>query len=135
MWGRHGRRIELPRGAGGVYDADGLTGRMDLIIRLYDDKHTCITKEADMPISKLGQRRQVVIPKATCDELGLQEGDFVEVMLAEGHMVIKPQRPTLAQRAVIDTRLAEAEEDLQAGRVNGPFATVDELKRHLDAPR
>ena len=32
-----------------------------------------------MAISKLGLRRQVVIPKEICEELGLQEGDFVEV--------------------------------------------------------
>jgi hypothetical protein len=36
---------------------------------------------------------------------------------------------------VIDKRLAEAEEDVKAGRVSGPFATVDQLKQHLDAQR
>lgn len=93
-----------------------------------------------MPISKLGQRRQVVIPKEICDELGLQEGDFVEVMSAGGKVIIKPKKMvdadevlTPAQRAVIDKRLAAAEEDIKAGRVSGPFATVDNLKRHLDA--
>ncbi len=30
-----------------------------------------------MPIGKIGQRRQVVIPKEICEELGLQTGDFV----------------------------------------------------------
>jgi AbrB family looped-hinge helix DNA binding protein len=95
-----------------------------------------------MPISKIGQRRQVVIPKDICDELGLQEGDFVEVTSAEGKVIIKPKEVvdadevlTSAQRAVIDKRLAEAEEDLRAGQVSGPFATVDTLKRHLDAQR
>src|SRR5215475_3148015 len=93
-----------------------------------------------MPISKLGQRRQVVIPKEICDELGLQEGDFVEVASEEGKVIIKPKKVidademlTPAQRAVIDKRLAEAEEDVKAGRVGGPFATVDQLKQHLDA--
>jgi AbrB family looped-hinge helix DNA binding protein len=95
-----------------------------------------------MPISKLGQRRQIVIPKEICDELGLQEGDFVEVTSAKGLVIIKPKKVvdadevlTPAQRAVIDTRLAEAEKDIKAGRVSGPFATVDTLKRHLDAQR
>ena len=32
-----------------------------------------------MAISRLGQRRQVVIPKEICRSLGLEEGDFVEV--------------------------------------------------------
>jgi AbrB family looped-hinge helix DNA binding protein len=95
-----------------------------------------------MPISKIGQRRQVVIPKDICDELGLQEGDFVEVTSAQGKVIIKPKKVvdvdevlTPAQRAVIDKRLAEAEEDIKAGQVSGPFATVDKLKRHLDARR
>jgi len=95
-----------------------------------------------MPISKLGQRRQVVIPKEICDELGLHEGDFVEVTSTEGKVIIKPKKMvdvdevlTPAQRAVIDQRLAEAEEDIKAGRVSGLFATVDTLKRHLDAQR
>jgi AbrB family looped-hinge helix DNA binding protein len=45
-----------------------------------------------VPISRLGQRRQVVIPKEVCEELGLHEGDFVEVMSANGAVVIKPKR-------------------------------------------
>ena len=45
-----------------------------------------------MAISKLGQRRQVVIPKEICDELGLQEGDFVEVKRTKGFVIIKPKR-------------------------------------------
>ena len=95
-----------------------------------------------MPISKLGQRRQVVIPKEICEELGLQEGDFVEVTSTKGLVIIKPKKVvdadeilTSAQRAVIDKRLAEAEEDIKADRVSGPFATADTLKRHLSAQR
>jgi AbrB family looped-hinge helix DNA binding protein len=45
-----------------------------------------------MPISKLGQRRQVVIPKEICEELGLHEGDFVEVTSTEGLVIIKPKK-------------------------------------------
>jgi AbrB family looped-hinge helix DNA binding protein len=95
-----------------------------------------------MPISKLGQRRQVVIPKEICDELGLQEGDFVEVTSTQGKVIIKPKKLvdadevlTPVQRKAIDKRLAKAEEDVKAGRVSGPFATVEHLKRHLNAQR
>ncbi len=45
-----------------------------------------------MPIGKLGQRRQVVIPEAICDVLGLKEGDFVEVVHKNGTVVIKPKK-------------------------------------------
>jgi AbrB family looped-hinge helix DNA binding protein len=95
-----------------------------------------------MPISKLGQRRQVVIPKDICDAVGLEEGDFVEVTSTAGKVIIKPKKVvdadevlTPAQRAVIDKRLAKADEDIKEGRVSGPFATVDKLKRHLNTAR
>jgi AbrB family looped-hinge helix DNA binding protein len=87
-----------------------------------------------MPISKLGQHRQVVIPKEICDELGLEEGDFVEVERQGTKVVLTPKR-LVEKHPEIDRRLAEAEEDIKAGRVSGPFATVDTLKRHLNAPR
>jgi len=45
-----------------------------------------------MPVSRLGQRRQVVIPKEVCEELGLHEGDFVEVTSAQGVVVIRPKK-------------------------------------------
>ncbi len=45
-----------------------------------------------MSVSRLGQRRQVVIPKEVCEELGLHEGDFVEVTSAQGAVVIRPKR-------------------------------------------
>mgnify|MGYP001608967537 CR=1 FL=1 len=93
-----------------------------------------------MPIGKIGQRRQVVIPKEIFDALGLQIGDFVEVKQVKGTVVIKPKKLvdadevlTPEQRAVIDAGLAEAEEDIRAGRVSGPFHRIDKLKRHLNA--
>jgi AbrB family looped-hinge helix DNA binding protein len=45
-----------------------------------------------MPIGKLGQRRQVVIPKEMCENLGLETGDFVEIQQVKGTVVIKPKR-------------------------------------------
>ena len=45
-----------------------------------------------MSISKVGQRRQVVIPKNICQDLDLKEGDFVEVKKSEGSILIKPKK-------------------------------------------
>ena len=47
---------------------------------------------AVMPIGKIGQRRQVVIPKEIFDALGLQTGDFVEVTQVKRTVVIKPKK-------------------------------------------
>jgi AbrB family looped-hinge helix DNA binding protein len=95
-----------------------------------------------MPIGKLGQRRQVVIPKEICQELGLEEGDFVEVTSAKGQVIIKPKKLvdadellTPAQQATIDNRLAEGLDDLKQGRVYGPFDSVDTMLRSLHGAR
>ncbi len=95
-----------------------------------------------MPIGKLGQRRQVVIPKEICQELGLEEGDFVEVTSAEGKVIIKPKKLvdgdevlTPAQKATIDKRLPEGLDDLKQGRVYGPFDSVDTMLRSLHGAR
>jgi AbrB family looped-hinge helix DNA binding protein len=87
-----------------------------------------------MPIGKIGQRRQVVIPRDICEALGLEAGDYVEVQRVKGTVVIKPRKLvdadevlTAEQKASIDARLAEAEEDMKQGRVHGPFASVDAL--------
>ena len=45
-----------------------------------------------MPIGKLGRRRHVVSPQQICDEVGLKEGDFVEVQAVRGRVIIKPKR-------------------------------------------
>lgn len=45
-----------------------------------------------MPIGKIGQRRQVVIPKDICEALGLETGNFVEVTRVNSTVVIKPKK-------------------------------------------
>lgn len=72
-----------------------------------------------MPISRLGQRRQVVIPKEVCEELGLHEGDFVEVMSAQGVVVIKPKRlvdPDDILTLEEEVRVRKGEAQLKRGR-------------------
>lgn len=66
---------------------------------------------AGMPISKLGQRRQVVIPKSICEELGIDIGDFVEVERVKGTVVIKPKKLVDAE----DTLTPEEEQVVRKG--------------------
>jgi AbrB family looped-hinge helix DNA binding protein len=42
--------------------------------------------------SRIGQRRQVGIPKAVLDELQLHEGDLLEVTVHAGCVSMKPKR-------------------------------------------
>lgn len=84
-----------------------------------------------MPISKLGQRRQVVIPKDICDELGLQEGDFVEVSRVEGLVIIKPKKLVDAD----DVLTPEEEKVVHKGEAQlkkGEHVLWDDVKKQLN---
>ena len=43
-------------------------------------------------VSRIGQRRQVVIPKRVFDSLKLRAGDFVEVSAEGGRLQMRPKR-------------------------------------------
>jgi AbrB family looped-hinge helix DNA binding protein len=44
-----------------------------------------------MPVIKLGKRRQVVLPFEVCRELGIDEGEYLEVGVKNGTIVMKPK--------------------------------------------
>jgi AbrB family looped-hinge helix DNA binding protein len=83
-----------------------------------------------MPISKLGQRRQVVIPKEICEALGLLEGDFVEVTRQRETIIIQPKKLVDA-----DELLTLEEEKLvrtgEAALKRGKHVRWDDLKKQL----
>jgi AbrB family looped-hinge helix DNA binding protein len=43
-------------------------------------------------VRRIGQRRQVVIPRVVLDELQLREGDLVEVTAQRGRVSLKPRK-------------------------------------------
>jgi len=45
-----------------------------------------------MPVVKVGQSRQVVIPKEIWDRLGLEAGDYFEVEIEEERIVFVPKK-------------------------------------------
>lgn len=75
---------------------------------------------------KLGAGRQVVIPKRFRDELGIAPGDYLEMTLERGRLVLTP-------KAALERRLAESFEDFRKGRTLGPFATARAAMRALRA--
>ena len=91
-----------------------------------------------MTLSKITRNYQVSIPKNVRDALGLQEGDYVEVEERDGEIVMVPKRLIDADQAWFWTPEWQAgeraaDEDIKAGRLSGPFKTMDELKKHLEA--
>ena len=77
-------------------------------------------------MSRIGQRRQVVIPKAVFDALQLQEGDFVEVTVDRGRLAMQPKRLVDVSDVLTKSEAAkvrQGERQLQAGRTK-PWRTV-----------
>jgi bifunctional DNA-binding transcriptional regulator/antitoxin component of YhaV-PrlF toxin-antitoxin module len=81
-------------------------------------------------IGRVGQRRQVVIPREMLKTLRLQEGDFVAFSEQANGVLIKPKRVvdpgdvlTTAERRAIDRGIAQSEKEYQANRSFGPFET------------
>jgi AbrB family looped-hinge helix DNA binding protein len=88
-------------------------------------------RRAIMPVSKLGQRRQVVIPKKIWEDLGLEVGDFVEIERVEGTVVIKPKR--LVDRE--DVLTPEEEEVVRRGEAQirrGNYVTLEKFEHEME---
>ena len=81
-------------------------------------------------LSKVGQRRQVVIPREICDELGLREGDFVEVTTTNGRILLNPKKLVDAD----DTLTPEEERIVERGfrqLKHGKYVRWEQLKHEL----
>lgn len=77
-----------------------------------------------MSAVKIGVSRQVAIPKKLHDQLGLSPGDYLEIEVRGGKLILTPKQ-------LIDKRLEEAEEDVRCGRVLGPFSTAKQAMKAL----
>ncbi len=84
-------------------------------------------------ISRIGQRRQVVIPKRLFDALKLRAGDFVEVSAEGGRLQMRPKRlvdigeESLSADEVAAVRRGEAE--IKTGRSKTWQTAKNELGR------
>jgi AbrB family looped-hinge helix DNA binding protein len=85
-----------------------------------------------MPIGKLGQRRQIVIPKEICDALGLNVGDYVEVNRVKGTVVIKPKKLVDADDVLTpeeEVAVVKGEAELRQGKSKSWSQIKHELGR------
>jgi AbrB family looped-hinge helix DNA binding protein len=87
-----------------------------------------------MAISKVGLRRQVVIPKEICEDLGIKEGDFVEVKESKGAVLIKPKKLVDSD----DILTPEEEALIRKGEKQlkrGEYVLWNDLKKRLKKKR
>jgi AbrB family looped-hinge helix DNA binding protein len=92
-------------------------------------------EELVMPVVKVMDRRQVVIPKEIFEELKLKTGDYLEAMIDNGKIVYIPKQ--LVDRDAWywseegQQRINESLDDLKKGRVTGPFTNAKDLVKSL----
>ncbi len=75
-----------------------------------------------MPVTKVGPKYQVIIPKSAREAVGLKVGDFVEATVERKGILLRPK--VVVDKAFIEKRLAEAEEDIKKGRVSRPYRSA-----------
>jgi antitoxin MazE len=88
-------------------------------------------------VTRVGPKHQVTIPQEAFEALGLQPGDFLEVVVVEGRLELVPQRLIPRDQAWFWTpewqaMEREASDDIEAGRLSGPFDTLEDLVSHLE---
>lgn len=53
---------------------------------------TMSRRSSSEALSKLGQRRQVVLPSSVCERLGLEVGDYVQFVVRGSEVLVQPRR-------------------------------------------
>jgi len=87
----------------------------------------------------LKEKTPLVVPPTVQRQAGIKAGDRVQFRVARGVITILATPQPAAdkeeyspdQRRAVKAQLAESLEDVRAGRVYGPFATMAELERSL----
>jgi AbrB family looped-hinge helix DNA binding protein len=84
-------------------------------------------------IGRVGQRRQVVIPREMLETLNLQEGDFVAFAQKQNGVLIKPKRVVDPDDVLTPEESAlvkKAEREMRQGK----FVTLAQLRHDLERP-
>jgi len=76
---------------------------------------------------KVKTKFQVTLPTSVRKSVGLSVGDLLEATV-EGNKI------TLSPKTAVDKELAISLKDVEAGRVEGPFKSVNAMLRSLHRP-
>jgi len=89
-----------------------------------------------MPTSKVTRHGQITLPASVRKELGIEEGDLVEIEVMDERAVLMPKKLVDKSQAYFWTKKwqegeREADEDIKAGQVK-TFDSVEELISDLE---
>ena len=91
------------------------------------------TTKMQEPLGKVGQRRQVVIPRRICEALQLKEGDIVAFAAQRGGVLIRPKRvvdPDDVLTREESALVKKAEQEMRLGKYVTLARLEHELARH-----
>jgi AbrB family looped-hinge helix DNA binding protein len=85
-----------------------------------------------MPITRVGPKHQVTIPKEIFDALHIEVGDYLDVQAVADRIVMVPKKLIPKDQEWFHTKEwqekeRKADEAIARGEVSKPFGTVDEL--------
>jgi len=89
------------------------------------------------PISEFRKKSQVTIPKEIVDQFNLEEGDKLEFIPEKDGIKIRPVVTIPKSQLFFWTERwqegeKEADEDIKAGRISGPYQDIDKLVEDLE---
>jgi bifunctional DNA-binding transcriptional regulator/antitoxin component of YhaV-PrlF toxin-antitoxin module len=82
-----------------------------------------------MPIIRVGLRGEITLPDSLRQETRISAGSLLEAEVHRNLIVLRPiQKADQPPNNELEAAIAEGLEDLQAGRVKGPFQDMAEFK-------
>lgn len=87
-------------------------------------------KKTPSLIVRVKTKGQVTIPVRVRRDLGLEEGDYIEVQKSGRSITITPKN-VVDRHPEIDAAIAEGLKDVREGRMTPPFRSVKELMKYL----
>jgi AbrB family looped-hinge helix DNA binding protein len=86
--------------------------------------------------SKVTRHGQITLPASVRRELGIEEGDLIEISIEDEKAVLMPKKLIDKSQAYFWTKKwqegeKEADEDIKAGRVKS-FNSIEDLLEELD---
>jgi antitoxin MazE len=96
------------------------------------------TEVKNMPLVKVKRYCQITLPSLIRKRFNIDEGDYLEIEEKDGNMVLKPVRVVHPESAYFYSKEwqadeAEADKDIAAGKMLGPFDTIDDFAKAIKA--
>jgi len=99
------------------------------------EKHTGVK---NMPLVKVKRYCQITLPSLIRKKYHIDEGDYLELVEKDGELVLKPVKVIHPEQAYFYSKEwqadeAEADKDIAAGKLLGPFDTVEDFAKAMES--